>query len=507
MMTLDPKNSSDRSKSIYGIPEVSGDPRQAAPKTAAGSEKQPLAGLVQSFGQIRTALKKQKLVSRKSSIALIVTLSALAIIGTTSVGGSILMKNQAASATRTAKTVPVATVTVQPAQLAPVPDVLELTGSISATDPLSVGSSAGGLVITDVKVEEGDYVRKGQILATLDSSVMRAQLAAAQARLQGAGASVVKAAQPNRPEDIGSFEAAYKQAMADVENRKAMLEQAKASRLLAQNNAARYAKLFKEGAVSEMEAQTKSTEASTTTSTVRAAEDSLDAAQFVAQQAANRLEMARQGGRREDVTISRANANESAAAVQQITAQIEQTIVRAPDDGLITKRFAHIGDVSTGGKTLFEMIRRGEIELKAQVSQEDISRLSVGQPAEISDGERKASGKVFQISPTVDSTTRLGTVRISVPKESNFKTGMFVKGKIARGNRPALVVPSSAVLADNDVYYVFVNDNGIARKKQVTIGARVKELAEINSGINSGEQVIVAGAGFLNDQDPIAIGN
>lgn len=489
MMTLDPKNSSEQS--INRSPDVS-------PGQPQNSHKRPSM-------ELKRFLPEFRLPRKRSSIAVLAVVSALAIAGSASVAGSILMKSNAAPA-KAAKIVPVATVTVQPAQLAPIPNVLELTGSISASDPLSVGSSAGGLVITQVNVEEGDYVKKGQVLATLDSSVLRAQLAAAEARLQGAGASVVKATQPNRPEDIGSFEAAHKQALADVQNKRAMLEQAKASRMLAHNNAIRYANLLKEGAVSEMEAQTKSTEADTTNSTVRAAEDNLDAAQYAAQQAANRLEMARQGGRREDVTISRANANESAATVQQIRAQIEQTIVRAPDDGLITKRFAHIGDVSTGGKTLFEMIRRGEIELKAQVSQEDISRLSNGQPAEISDGIRSAHGTVFQISPTVDTSTRLGTVRISIPKESQFKTGMFVKGKIARGERSALVVPNSAVLADNDVYYVFVNEDGIAKKKQVTIGARVKELAEINSGINPGEQIIVAGAGFLNDRDPIAIG-
>lgn len=442
---------------------------------------------------------------KKSSIAILATVSVIAAVSTASIAGSIFIKGKTANAPAH-KAVPVATVMVESAKLAAVPDVLELTGSISATDPLAIGSSAGGLVITQVNAEEGDYVKKGQILAALDSSVLRAQLAAAEARLQGAGASVSKAAQPNRPEDIGSFEAAYKQAMADVQNRQAMLEQAKASRMLAKSNETRYANLLKEGAVSEMEAQTKATEATTTFSTVRAAEDNLDAAKYAAQQAANRLEMARQGGRREDITISKANANETAASVQQIKAQIEQTIVRAPDDGLITKRFAHIGDVSSGGKTLFEMIRRGEIELRAQVSQEDISRMSAGQTAEISDGTRKASGTVYQISPTVDATTRLGVVKIAIAKSSDFKTGMFVKGKIQRGERSTLVVPNSAVLADDDVYYVFTYDNGLARKKQVTVGARVKEVVEINSGIQQGEQVIVAGAGFLNDQDPVAVG-
>ena len=354
--------------------------------------------------------------------------------------------------------------------------------------------------------EEGDYVKKGQVLCLLDSSVMRAQLAAAEARLKGSSASLVKAAQPNRREDIGSFEAGYKQSLADVQNKTALLEQTKASRDLALKNATRYEALAKEGAVSLMEAQTRQTEALTAGSTVRAAEENLEVARFMSTQAANRLAMANEGGRKEDVDISRAAANENAASVQQMRAQIEQTIVRAPDDGLITKRYAHIGDLSNGAKPLFEMIRNGDIELRAKVSQDDIARLTVGQHAHVSDSSRTTKGVIFQISPIVDETTRLGTVRIALPKTSGFKPGMFVKGVIERGSRSALTVPNSAVLSDEGVDYVFVLQNGLAKKQQITVGARVKDSAEVINGLQAGEQVIVSGAGFLNDQDPVAVG-
>lgn len=435
------------------------------------------------------------------------TVALLAVVSTAAATGSMLMKGPGATARdANQQQVPVATVSVKPAMLQPVPDTLNLTGSISATDPLSVGSSSMGLVIKEVNVEEGDWVKKGQILCTLDSSVLRAQLAAAEARLKGSHASLIKAAQPNRLEDIGSFEAAYKQSLADIQNKTALLDQAKASSMLAQSNAARYASLLKDGAVSQMEAQTKQTEAVTAASTVRAAEENLEAAKFASKQAANRLKMATEGGRKEDVDISAAARNENAAAVQQMRAQIEQTIVRAPDDGLITKRYAHIGDVPNGTRPLFEMIRKGDIELRAKVSQDDISRLTVGQLAQVSDNTRKAEGKVFQISPVVDETTRLGTVRIAIPESSGFKPGMFVNGVIQRGARTALTVPNSAILSDDGNDYVFVYENGLAKKHQVSVGARVKGLAEIRNGVHPGEQIIVAGAGFLNDGDPVAVG-
>lgn len=446
-------------------------------------------------------------VSKRSLYMAISAAGALVVLTIGATAGTTLVKGSATGGIAKKSVEPVATVTTTLANLQPVPDTLNLTGSIAATDPLSVGSSSVGLVIKEVMAEEGDYVKKGQILCLLDSSVMRAQLAAAEARLNGAHASLIKAAQPNRREDIGSFEAAYQQSLADVQNKTALVDQVTASRNLALNNAKRYEALAKEGAVSQMEAQTRQTEALTAGSAVRAALENLEVARFMSQQAANRLSMAKEGGRKEDVDISRASANEGAATVQQMRAQIEQTIVRAPDDGLITKRLAHIGDLSNGGKPLFEMIRRGDIELRAKVSQDDISRLAVGQKAHVSDSVHRTEGTIFQISPTVDETTRLGTVRIALPKDSGFKPGMFVKGVIERGNKTVLTVPNSAVLADEGLNYVFVYDDGLAKKRQVDVGTRVREMAEVTSGLQAGQQVIVSGAGFLNDQDPVKVAN
>jgi len=154
------------------------------------------------------------------------------------------------------------------------------------------------------------------------------------------------------------------------------------------------------------------------------------------------------------------------------------------------------------------MIRKGDLELRAQVAQQDLARLSIGQKAKLGDGTRSGIGTVYRISPTVDSSTRLGTVKIAIKaQQSAFKPGMFVKGTIVLGQKAALVVPSAAVLASDDQSYVFVQKDGLAIKRQVTIGNRKAEMAQILSGINEGESVIVAGAGFLNDRDPIRISN
>lgn len=400
---------------------------------------------------------------------------------------------------------PVVTVTTEAAKIGQVASTLTVTGSVSAIDPLTIASQAAGLSIVQVLAEEGDYVRKGQVLCILDSSILQAQLKGMEAHMVGSRASAQKAVQPNRQEDIAGLAAAYQQALADVQQRQAMVTQMEASLVNARSNARRYKDLLKEGAVSQQEADNHATDEVTAFTNLQGAKEQFSAAKFFAEQSHNKLEMAQRGGRREDIIVSEANADETAASVQQLRAQIEQTIVRAPDEGLVTKRYAHIGDVASNGEALFEIIRKGQLELRAQVTQSDLSRLRPGIPAALSDSVRSVKGTIFQISPTVDSATRLGTVRIAIPNNSGFKPGMFVQGSVQIGQADALLVPNSSVLADGDSNYVFVYQNGKAKKQRVSVGSRTSESAEIKSGVAPGDNVIVAGAGFLEDNDIVAL--
>ncbi|MEV9306646.1 hypothetical protein AB0143_29425, partial [Klebsiella pneumoniae] len=95
------------------------------------------------------------------------------------------------------------------------------------------------------------------------------------------------------------------------------------------------------------------------------AEQRITAAKAALKQYQEKLTMAREGGRREDIDIANANVNEIRGNVKKLKTQIDQTFIKAPVDGLITRRDAHLGDISTGGKPMFLMARDNRIELKA----------------------------------------------------------------------------------------------------------------------------------------------
>lgn len=439
------------------------------------------------------ARKPRKLWPWLLALLLVVLLAALAYWLTT--------EKKPANLTTTPQAV--ISVSLTPAQFRGFTQHVDLTGSVAAIDPLTIGAEATGLKIVNVPVEEGMFVGKGALLAQLDSSVLNAQLAAAQARLQGAKAAATKSIQPNRPQEIAALQQAYNQANSDISNRNALVQQARANYETALHQARRYQTLVSQGAVSQAEAEAQLTTAKTALAQVTASQAQVKAAQQAANQARERLNMAQAGGRTEDIAMAQATTAENAAAVQQLRAQIAQTRITAPDSGLIIKRDAHLGDISSPTKSLFQMVRKGQLELRAQVSQQDLTKIHVGSGAKIVNEHGTTKGNVWAISPSLDTATRLATVRIMIPLASGLMPGMFARAQVAAGTVNSISLPDSAAIYDGMNQYVFVYDGGIARKRSVKIGDRSGTTIQVLSGLSAGEMVIVSGGGFLHDGDRV----
>ncbi len=421
-------------------------------------------------------------------------------------------QNHQKSTTITANgaTPPVVTVTSCQSRTQPVKDALSVTGSVWAWDPLSVGAEVNGLRITSVTVEEGDHVRKGQVLATLNSTLLRAQLQQAKARLLSSQANHNKAIQPNRPEDILALEAALAQAEANVAQEEARRKQADANLGNAEVMAGRFTQLAKAGAISTQDAENKQVSAITAREEVKSADEKVNASRFTVDQARQRLLMATRGGRIEDIAISRANIEEIKAQIQHLQHQIDQTILKAPDNGLISKRDAHIGDITSVGTPLFSMVRLNKLELRAQVNDIDIAKLKPGQAVNISvheEQDTRIAGKVRLVNPLVDATTRMGIVRIDLPNYAGLKPGMFLKGEIQLGTRQSVTVPLESLVTRNGESVVFKlsSDNRVT-STAVTTGVQTDSFIEIKEGLAPGEAIAAKGARFLSDGDTVRVG-
>ena len=176
--------------------------------------------------------------------------------------------------------------------------------------------------------------------------------------------------------------------------------------------------------------------------------------------------------------------------------------VKAPTSGLVLQRNVEVGQViGAGSQGLFRIARGGEMEMRAQLSQQDIASVRVGMAASVTPlgSDRPIAGQVWQVSPVIDPQTRLGEVRIAVPYSAQVRPGGFADARITAGATTAPLLPQSAVLADQDGNYVYVvNARSQVERRAVKIGNVTAAGVSIAEGLNGAEQVVLSAGPFLN---------
>lgn len=325
---------------------------------------------------------------------------------------------------------PTLTVTVarpEPTELAL---TLAANGNVAAWQEALVGSESNGLRLAEVRVNVGDAVKKGQVLAVFSPEAVQADIAQARASLAEAKATAADAAA----------------------------------------NAARARTLQATGALSQQQINQYQTTEQTAKARVEAAEAVLKA--------------------------------------QEVRGR--NTQVLAPDDGVISSRTATVGSVVAAGTELFRLIRQGRLEWRAEVTSAELGRIAVGTPVFVVGASgAQVRGKVRAVAPTVDPQTRAALVYVDLPtvqQNTGIKAGMFARGEFELGHGTAPTVPQIAIVPRDGFNNVFVlkPDNRVEQLK-VQTGRRVGERVEITSALPEGAQIVVQGAGFLNDGDLVRV--
>jgi HlyD family secretion protein len=183
-------------------------------------------------------------------------------------------------------------------------------------------------------------------------------------------------------------------------------------------------------------------------------------------------------------------------------AQIGQLNVIAPAAGLILARSVEVGQiVGPASGALFRIAEGGQMEMRAQLSQQDLANVHVGMPAEVTPvgSDRSFTGSVWQVAPVIDPQSRLGEVRIAVPYAPAMRPGGFAQVKISSGTTAAPLLPQSAVLSDDKGNYVYVvNARNEVERRAIQIGSVDDRGVTIASGLSGDERVVLSAGPFLN---------
>lgn len=401
---------------------------------------------------------------------------------------------------------PVVTVGVAEVASQPWQEKVSLTGTVSARELLQVSAELSGLQIVEVNVEEGDRVQQGEVLVRLNTDLLQARRLQLQARYQQQQAALAKARNPQRPLELAQLESGLRQAETLISQEQANLAVAEAAYQNAKANYDRYQDLFTRGAIPATEAESRRLELARQEGNLKSARERLESARMGTRQAQERLALANQGGRAEDVTIASAQLAELAAQIQEVQTQIAQATIVAPRGGVILSRQASLGQIATPGTVLFELAQDGKLELKGELPATQVSLLSEGQKVQVSLGERSLEGKIWKISPVVDPRTRNAEIRIALPYDPALKPGMFAQANVVLEPGRKLVVPLEALYGESQHRHVFVlNQDKTVSAREVQIGARDAGRVVVNTGLEEGQQVVIAGGGFLRDGDRVAV--
>jgi membrane fusion protein (multidrug efflux system) len=176
----------------------------------------------------------------------------------------------------------------------------------------------------------------------------------------------------------------------------------------------------------------------------------------------------------------------------------DYTIV-APMNGVVLRRDGEIGEIAEAGQILFRIGVPKPLQVVAEVNEEDIPRVALGQTVLFRTDafpDRRLEGKVSEITPMGDIAAKTFRVKIALPDDTPLKPGMSVEANIVTREKPnALLIPADALKGN----VVFVIDGTRTHKRDVTAGIRGTRTAEILSGLSEGERVASPAATDLRD--------
>ncbi len=212
---------------------------------------------------------------------------------------------------------------------------------------------------------------------------------------------------------------------------------------------------------------------------------------------------------RAEIDRKRAARDAAAARVRVAQAQfgasrarVGRLDIRAPTSGLVLARNVEVGQVvGAGAGALFRLAAGGEMEMRAQVPQQDIALVRAGMPASVTPIglDRSFAGSVWQVSPVIDPQSRQGEVRIAIPYDPAIRPGGFAEARIGAGATTAPMLPQSAVLSDEKGNYVYiVNARNEVERRDVKIGSVDDSGVTIVEGLNGQEAIVLSAGPFLN---------
>jgi RND family efflux transporter MFP subunit len=369
----------------------------------------------------------------------------------------------------------------------PLEILLDTTGYIAARHNVKVNPRVPGTVV-ELKIEEGQRVRKDDVLARLDDGQYRADYEQARAALSAAEAALAEAKLGARDEEIGRA--------------RAMLAQAEAHQVLARQQRRRAEKLKTTIAPAELER----------------AEAGAREADAAVVQASEGVRLLERGPRQERLSALAAEVDRAKALVAKAQYFFDGTQIRAPVDGTVVQKSIELGETvraeGLAGTSFCSLADLGQLQVEIDIQERDLAAIHVGQPCLVlpeAYPDREYPGRVEWMSPIYNRQRGVRRVKVEILKpdellapDMNCRVQVLEKAPPAAADK-VVRLPVEAVQGEGQRQFVWLLDDGLARRRAVTLGAAAEGKVEIQAGLTGGETVLMPGAQPLSEGQTVRV--
>ena len=365
------------------------------------------------------------------------------------------------------------------------------SGVVQPIQTVNLSPKSSGIV-AELFVEQGDRVKQGQVIARMENQEVTAQVLQAKARVAQAQARFAKLQAGSRSEEVTQAQAQVVQAQAQVAQVRAKFD-------LAAQRVKRNQSLATEGAIS-------SDRLDEIISTANAANADVAGAIATLRERQENLQQLKNGSRPEDLAEGEAAVVEAIGNLRAIEVQQQDTLIRAPFNGVVTQKFATEGafvtptttasDATSATSTAIVAVAEG-LEVLADVPEVDIQQLKIGQPVEVvvdAYPNQVFEGKVRLIAPEAvvkQNVTSFQVRIILVTGQGKLLSGMNADVVFLGNEVPsALVVPTVAIVTKGGKTGVLVPDkDNKPQFRAIVPGIAVEDQTQVLQGLKAGEKI------------------
>lgn len=420
----------------------------------------------------------------------------------------------------------------------PVESSSTLVGAIEAEGATTITSEVEGR-LTAILVKEGDRLKQGQVLMSLDDTALQTELRQAQADLARNQAVLAELEAGTRTEEVESARASLQESQARLGNAKrgaspeeiaqaqAQIRVAQAEAELAQERVKRFQTLQEEGVIALDAYEQRLKEQRQALANLEAAQrrlsqlqksrnadiESLGAEVEQKQQTLRRLEA---GPRPEILAQARASVNESLARISTIQVKLQKTKILSPFGGTVGYIPVKVGDYVQAGATLTTLTENQSLQVNLAVPLAEAPQLRLGLAVQMLDSENQAiaTGEISFISPTVDNNAQTVLARASFANPSHsLLHQQLIETRIIWRRSLGLVVPATAVSRLGGETFVYIlgeskeqkdgKPQRLALQKNVRLGPLQGSNYQVLSGVKAGDKLIISGLMNLQDGSPV----